>query len=102
MFNNPIIYKPYKDFTNHREKTNRIVVFSRRPFHIFLNTGKTNENFQQSGKQDSFRHLLESSVSIYESSGSQLFRTNTRIKSGPGTFDESRFVMTFLTTLVVT
>ena len=25
-------YKFFKDFTNHRKKTNRVVVFSRRPF----------------------------------------------------------------------
>ena len=35
---------------------------------------------------------------MYESSGSQLFR----IQSGPDTFDESRFIMTFLTILGVT
>ena len=38
---------------------------------------------------------------MYESSGSQFFRTTTRIQSGPDTFDESRFVMTFLTILGV-
>ena len=32
MINNPIIYKFFKDFTNHRKKTNRVVVFSCRPF----------------------------------------------------------------------
>ena len=37
-----------------------------------MNTGTTNETLQQSGKQDSFRHLLKSSVSIYESSSSSL------------------------------
>ena len=31
--------------------------------------GTTNENFQQSGKQDSFRNILKSSARIYESSG---------------------------------
>ena len=36
-------------------------------------------------------------ASMYESSGSQFFRTTTRIQSGPGALDESRFVMTFLT-----
>ena len=36
-----------------------------------------------------------------ESSGSQFFRTTTGIKSGPDAFDESRFVMTFLTILGV-
>ena len=29
---NPIIYKFFKDFTNHRKKTNRVVVLSSRPF----------------------------------------------------------------------
>ena len=34
---------------------------------------------------------------MYESSRSQFFRTTTGIQSGPDVFDESRFVMTFLT-----
>ena len=38
---------------------------------------------------------------MYESSGSQFFRTNTGIRSGPDAFDESRFVMTFLNILGV-
>ena len=42
-----------------------------------------------------------SSASMYESSGSQFFRTTFGIQSGPGTFDESRFIMTFLTILGV-
>ena len=46
---------------------------------------------------DSFRQLLKSLVSMCESSGSQLFRTTTGIQSGPDAFDESRFIMTFLT-----
>ena len=37
-----------------------------------------------------------------ESSGSQVFRPTTGIQSGPDAFDESRFVMTFLTILGVT
>ena len=36
---------------------------------------------------------------MYESSGSQFFRTATGIQSGPHAFDESRFVMTVLTIL---
>ena len=36
---------------------------------------------------------------MYESSGSQFFRTTTGIQSGPDAFEESRFVMTFLTIL---
>ena len=38
---------------------------------------------------------------MYESSGSQFFRTTTAIQSRPGATDESRFVMTFLTILGV-
>ena len=38
---------------------------------------------------------------MYENSGSQFFRTATRIQSRPDAFDESRFVMTFLTILGV-
>ena len=101
MNNNPIIYKFFKDFTNHRKKTNRVVVFSSGPFPNILNTGTKDETFQQSGKQDSFRHLLKSSASMYESSGSQFFRTTPGIQSGSDAFDESRFVLIFLTILGV-
>ena len=55
----------------------------------------------KSGKQDSFRHILNSSASMCESSGSQFFRTTTGIQSGPDAFDELRFVMTFLTIFVI-
>ena len=68
----------------------------------FLNTRTTDETFQQSGKQDSFSHILKSSASIYESTGSQFFRATTRIQSGLDAFDESRLVMTFLTIFGVT
>ena len=54
----------------------------------FLNTGTTDETFQQSEKQDSFRHLLKSSASMYKGSGSQFFRTTTGIQSGPDTFEK--------------
>ena len=52
--------------------------------------------------QDYLGHLLKSSASMYGSSNSQFFRTTTGIQSGPDAFDESRFVMTFLTILGVT
>ena len=39
---------------------------------------------------------------MYESSGSQFFRTTTGIQSGPDAFDKSRFIMTFLTIFGVT
>ena len=67
----------------------------------FLNTGTTNETFQQSGKQNSFRLMLKSPAKIYESSGAQFFRTTTGIQSGPDAFAESKLVMTFLTNLGV-
>ena len=40
---------------------------------------------------------MKSLASMHESLGSQFFRTTTEIQSGPDAFDESRFVMTFLT-----
>ena len=48
-----------------------------------------------------FHHILKNSDSMNESSGSQVFRTTTGIQSGPDTFDESKFFMTFLTILEV-
>ena len=69
---------------------------------MFSNTGTTNETFQQSGKQDSFRHILLSSAGMHGSSGSQFFRITTGIQSRPEALDESRFIMTFLTILGVT
>ena len=98
MINNPIIHKFFKDFTNHRKKTNRVVVLAVDLSQKFLNIGIHNDTFKQSGKQHSFRHIVKSSASI----GSQFFRTITGIQSGQDTFHESRFVMTFLTILWVT
>ena len=39
---------------------------------------------------------------MYKGSDSQFFRTTTGIQSRPNAFDESRFIMTFLTILGVT
>ena len=47
------------------------------------------------------RYILKSSTSTYESSHQQLFWT-TGIQSRPDVFDESKFVMTFLTIFRVT
>ena len=57
----------------------------------FFNIGSTNQTFKQSSKQDSFRRILKSSGSIYESSNSHFFRTATGTQSGPNAFDKSRF-----------
>ena len=64
-------------------------------FQTFLNTGATNETFQQSRKQDSLRHTLNTPARMYESSDSKFLTTTTGIQSGLDTFDESRCVMTF-------
>ena len=37
MTNNPIIYKFFKDFTNQRKETNRVIVFRCIPFPNSLN-----------------------------------------------------------------
>ena len=66
----PIIYKLFKDFSEKGKNTNRVVVFSCTSFPNILNAGTTNDTFQQSGKQDSFRPILKSSASMYEKSGS--------------------------------
>ena len=48
-------------------------------FPTFLNAGTANETFRQSGKQDSFRHVLKSAASMHESSGLLFCRATTRI-----------------------
>ena len=68
---------------------------------ILLNTGTTDETFQQSGKQDSFRRLLTNSAMMLKSSSSEFFRTTTGIQSRPDAFHKSRFVITFPTILGV-
>ena len=68
----------------------------------FLNTGTTNDTFKQYRKKDSSRHILKSSASMYESSGSKFFRTTTGMQSGPDTFDKSSLFMTCLTNLGAT
>ena len=60
--NNPIIYRFFKDFTEHRKKINRGVVFSCRPFPQFLYTGISKEIFQQSGKHESLKYNQDKMV----------------------------------------
>ena len=99
MVKKPINYKFFKDFTNYRKQINRVVVFCNR----FLNKGTTYEIFQQSRKQDSLTYILKSSASIYyKTSGSQFFRTITRMQSRPDTPDKSGLAMNFLTNMGVT
>ena len=99
MIKNSIIYNFFKNFTNHRKKTTRAVDFSCRTFPNISKYSDHYETFHQSGKQDFFKHILKSSASMCENSGSQFFRTTTEIQSGPDAFDKSRFILTFLTIL---
>ena len=52
-------------------------------------------------ENETLSDTLKSLASMYESSGSQFFRTTTGMQSGPDAFNESRFAMTFLTILGV-
>ena len=103
VVNNPIIYKIFKDLTNHREQTNWAIVFSSRTSPNIFKYRDHQWDLPTTWKRDSFRQILESSASMFEISGSQsqFFRTTTEIQSGPDAFDESRFIMTFLTILGV-
>ena len=96
-----IIYKFFKNLSNNRKKTNRVIVLDTDHCSPFLNTGTTDETFSQSGKEDSFK-ILKRLTNTYESSGSQLFRTTTRIKSRPDILEESRLGMNFLNIFRVT
>ena len=68
----------------------------------FLNTVPTDETFQQSGKQDSFRHILRRSAWVGKSSSSQFFGATTEIQSGPDNSIESKLAMMFLSNKGVT
>ena len=64
VINKTIISKFFKDFTNHGMKANKAILFRCTFLSTFLNTGTTNETFQQPGKQDSLRYILKSPTSI--------------------------------------
>ena len=90
-----------QDFTNHRKKTNRVVVFSRTLSPNILKHSEHQWDLPIIWKTDSLRHILNSSATMYENSGSHFFRITTGIQLRPGTFHKSRLVMTFLTNLEV-
>ena len=66
--------------------TMSILVFSSRPFPNILKYRDHQWDLPTIWKT---RHILKSSASMYESSGSQFFRTTTGIQSGPK--DTNRF-----------
>ena len=47
-------------------------------------------------EQDTCGHFLKSSANVYESIGSQSFKTTSRVLSESDVFEESRLVMMFL------
>ena len=102
MFNNPIIYKFLKDFVDLRKKTNKTVIFNFFP--NILKYTPTSQTFQQSGKQDSFKTLLEEFSWYVRKLGSHISLEPPLEYSQDQTdaFDESKFIMTFLTILGVT
>ena len=69
VINKPIIHMFFKNFTNnHIEKPERVVVFSHGPLPrpAFLNAKTTDETFQQSRMQDTFKHTLRISEPALE------------------------------------
>ena len=70
--------------------------FNQWTFPNFLQYRDHRWDIQKPRKQDSFRHILESSTSMYKNSDSDLLRATTEIKSGPfNVIYMSRLVMTF-------
>ena len=62
-----------------------------------LNAGAADKTFQQFGKQDSFKYILNRSTNMYERSRSQLFRIATGVQLAPEAFAESRLLIIILT-----
>ena len=60
------------------------------------------ETLQQTRKWDSFCHDLQRLANVDKYSGSLLSRTTTGIQSGPDAFNESKFIIMFLTNIGVT
>ena len=81
MISKPIIYKSFKDFNNHRKKTNRAVVFSHTPFSNFLKFRDHQWDLPTIWKTRLLRHILKTSTCVHERSGPQFFRTTTGIRS---------------------
>ena len=66
-----------------KRRLKRPYFFATNFFPTFLNTGTRDETC---------RHIMKSSAGMYESLGSQFFRSNTGIQSGPDAFEESGLV----------
>ena len=102
MINKPVVYKFSKTLLTTERRLTGQYLLGVKISPIFLNRRTTNDNFQHSGKQDYFRHILKRPASMYEKPGSWIFRITTGIQSRPRAIDKARFVMTSLTILGVT
>ena len=96
--NNCIIYKFFKDFTNHRRKTNRTVGFSCRVFPpTFLKIQGTpmrpSNNLENKTPSDTYWRVQLIHIKVQ---AEEFFRTTIGLQSRPDVFNESRFLMTFL------
>ena len=99
MINKPVVYKFSKTLLTTERRLTGQYLLGVKISPIFLNRRTTNDNFQHSGKQDYFRHILKRPASMYEKPGSWFFRITTGIQSRPRAIDKARFVMTSLTIL---
>ena len=83
MIKKPIIGKIFKDCDDYRQKLTgqQFLVLDLIP--ALLNIWTTNGIFLKSTEQASLRHILKSSPSKYERSGSQFFRITTGKQSEP-------------------
>ena len=79
------------------KRLNKVITFGGMSLPNILNAGAADKTFQQSGKQDSFKYILNRSTNMYERSRSQLFRIATGVQSGPDAFAESRLLIIILT-----
>ena len=90
----------FKDFTKHRIKINRKIVFSCRHFPSIIKCRDHRWDLPTIQKT----RLLQTKLLRFQlvRTASKFFTNTTGIQSAPDTFDESRFVMTLLFILGVT
>ena len=80
LINKSVIYTFCSDINYYRKRFKWQWFLPADFFPIFLKIRTTDQSFQQSRKQDSFKNILKRSANMYRSSGSQFFRTTTRIQ----------------------
>ena len=83
------------------KKSSWLELFTTELSKTILNTKITNKIFQQSGKQDFFKHILKRWANMFQSLGPQLLKTNNGIKSRPEMLEDPRAATTFYNIFVV-